>query len=71
MRIETFLHRNFSRVLKQENSKIFVILYTVRSLNCLKMTQFIFYILIREGIRFMQNGTPPPIFVKCPRFETP
>ena len=29
-----------------------------------------FYILIREGIRFMQNGTPP-VFVKCPRFETP
>ena len=29
----------------------------------------IFYILIREGIRFMQNGTPP-VFVKCPRFET-
>ena len=28
------------------------------------------YILIREGIRFMQNGTPP-VFVKCPRFETP
>ena len=28
------------------------------------------YILIREGIRFMQNGTPPPVFVKCPRFET-
>ena len=28
-----------------------------------------FYILIREGIRFMQNGTPP-VFVKCPRFET-
>ena len=31
-----------------------------------------FYILIREGIRFMQNVTPPPpVFVKCPRFETP
>ena len=28
-----------------------------------------YYILIREGIRFMQNGTPP-VFVKCPRFET-
>ena len=28
-----------------------------------------FYILIREGIRFMQNVTPP-VFVKCPRFET-
>ena len=30
-----------------------------------------FYILIREGIRFMQNEPPPPVFVKCPRFETP
>ena len=29
-----------------------------------------FYILIREGIRFMKMG-PPPVFVKCPRFETP
>ena len=30
-----------------------------------------FYILIREGIRFMQNGgPPPPVFVNCPRFET-
>ena len=28
-----------------------------------------FYILIREGIRFMQNVTPS-VFVKCPRFET-
>ena len=27
-----------------------------------------FYILMSEGIRFMQNVTTP-VFVKCPRFE--
>ena len=29
----------------------------------------LFYILIRDGIRFVQNVTPP-VFVKYPRFET-
>ena len=30
-----------------------------------------FYILIREGIRFVQNvPPPPPVFVKFPRFVT-
>ena len=38
-------------------------------LTLLCLWYFTFYILIREGIRFMQNGTPP-VFVKCPRFET-
>ena len=46
-------------------------LYSLTSGNIRYFMQIILlYILIREGIRFMQNGTHP-VFVKCPRFETP
>ena len=47
-------------------------LYTNEILNCkIDRPLILYYILMREGIRFVQNVTPPhPVFVKCPRLET-